>query len=424
MHLTARHARKLFSDESGQVIVITAVAMLAILSFAGLGIDVGALRAAHRQLRAAADAAAIAGALEIDYCGTTANCNAMQTAAQHALTENNLSGSTLVTQCGSTSATGVILTLNNGPCALGSSTADPHYGNAKFVEAVVSRNVPTYFIRVLGISTVRISARSEAAMGNSPFCLYVNAITGGTGTLTTSNGGHLDLNCGLMVDSSVTLVQGVHISSTVFDVSGTATGSSNQVSPSPNQNSPALPDPFSGLSAPTNPQGCNAFTSTTTQSINAGCYTSISVTKGTLTLNPGVYYMEGSFSTGNGTSVTGTGVTVYFSAGTFNLDSGSTVTLAAPTDSSNPYYGILMYQAATDTSQFTLDSGSKSSWQGALYLPGAEIDIASGGNLAAYSIVDAESVNIDPGAKFTIGDDFSSLQAGSPAKGVTAVLTE
>lgn len=402
--------------------VIAAVAMFAILVCAGLALDVGALRAADLRIQAAADAAAISGALELDYCNGTANCQAMQTAAQQALVENNIANSTLTLQCASSSATGPVLTLNNGPCALGSSSADPHYGNARYVEAVVKESVPTVFIRVFGLSSFTISARSEAGMGNSPFCLYVNTATGGTGTLTESNGGHLTLNCGIQVDNSISVTQGVHISSTVFDVSGSVSGSSNQISPAPNQNSPSLPDPLSWVTAPSNPGSCGAFTASNTTSINAGCYTSINVTKGTLTLNPGTYYMEGNFQTGNGTSVTGTGVTIYFQSGTFNLDSGSTMSLTAPTTGS--YAGILMYQDASDASPFTLDSGSKSSWQGALYLPGASIDINSGGNLAAYTIVDAESVNIDSGAKFALGDDYSSLPAGSPAKGVTAVLNQ
>lgn len=408
--------------------VIAAIALFAIIVCAGLALDVGALRAADLRLQAAADAAAISGALELDYCNGTANCQAMQTAAQQALVENHISGSTIALQCASSSATGPVLTLNNGPCALGSASADPHYGNARYVEAVVTESVPTVFIRVFGMSSFTISARSEAGMGNSPFCLYVNTAQGGSGTptpsntLTVSNGGHLTLNCGIQVDNSITLVQGVHISSTVFDVSGSANGNSNQVSPSPNQNSPSLPDPLSWVPVPTNPGTCGAFTASSDTTISPGCYTGINVTKGILTLSPGTYYMEGSFQTGNGTSVTGSGVTIYFSSGTFNLDSGSTMSLTAPT--TGTYAGILMFQDASDASPFTLDSGSKSSWQGALYLPGASIDIASGGNLAAYTIVDAQAVNLDPGAKFSIGNDYSSLPAGSPAKGVTAVLNQ
>lgn len=439
MAAIARRFRNLITQESGQALVITAVAMVAILAFAGLGIDIGELRAANRQLQAAADAAAIAGAIEVDRCDGTANCQEIQTSAQQSMSENGLTGSTLVTQCGTAptgSSANLILELNNGPCALGSSAADPHYGNVNFVEAVVTKNVPTFFSRVLGINSMPISARAEAAMGNSPFCVYVGEGVGtGTG-LTMVNGGQFTANCGVQDNSTLTLKNGVHIADTIFNVAGNVSGNSNQVLPLPNQNAPMLPDPLSWVPTPAIPSGlCQTITVSSNTSLDPGYYCSITVTGGTLTLNgcstncatagSNVYYMTGNITTQNGAGLTGSNVTVYFSSGTFALDSGSTVTLSAPTNCNTASYaGILMYQASSDTTMLNLDSGSKSSWNGAFYLPGAEININSGGNLAAYTIFDALSLNVDSGAKFNMGNDYSTLTCGSPAKGINAVLTE
>lgn len=438
MGTIARLVRDLLRQESGQAIVITAVAMVALLAFAGLGIDVGELRAAKRQLQAAADAAAIAGAIEVDRCDGTANCQEIQTSAQRSMTENNLPGSTLLTQCGSlgTTTTNLILELNNGPCALGSSSADPHYGNVNYVEAVVSKNVPTFFSRVIGFPSMWISARAEAAMGNSPFCVYVGEGVGSGTGLTMTNGGQFTANCGVQDNSTLSLKNGVHIATTLFNVAGSTTGNSNQVTPTPNQNAPMLPDPLSWVPAPPSPTTiCQTITVSSNTSLGPGYYCSITVTGGTLTLTgctsncgtsgSNVYYMAGNVTTTNGSGITGSNVTFYFASGTFSLDSGSTVTLTAPTNCNTASYaGILMYQASGDTTTLNLDSGSKSSWQGAFYLPGAEIDINSGGNLAAYTIFDAQSLNIDSGAKFNMGDDYSTLTCGSPAKGINAVLTE
>ena len=188
MHAVLVRLRNGLKDESGQALIFTAVAMAVILGFAGLVVDVGQLHYAQSQVQAAADAAAVAGALEIDYCGGTSACTAMQTAAQKALVENGLTGSTLVTQCGTSSGTSLTLTLNNGPCSAGSTAKDPNYGNANYVEAVVSEPQPSYFMRVLGITSTKITAKAEATLGNWPFC--VDAL-GTSGTTLQTNGGTL-----------------------------------------------------------------------------------------------------------------------------------------------------------------------------------------------------------------------------------------
>ena len=53
--------RRRASDESGQVLVITALAMVALLVCAGLVLDIGHAMLVQRQLQAGVDAAALAG---------------------------------------------------------------------------------------------------------------------------------------------------------------------------------------------------------------------------------------------------------------------------------------------------------------------------------------------------------------------------
>ncbi len=53
------------SDDSGQVVILAAVCMVVLIAFIGLSVDVGHLRYAKRQLQAAADAAALAAAMEV-----------------------------------------------------------------------------------------------------------------------------------------------------------------------------------------------------------------------------------------------------------------------------------------------------------------------------------------------------------------------
>jgi uncharacterized membrane protein len=61
--------------QSGQVAVLAAGAMLLILGFAALAVDVGYLYATKRNMQTAADAAAIAGSNALEQaCGTAAGC--------------------------------------------------------------------------------------------------------------------------------------------------------------------------------------------------------------------------------------------------------------------------------------------------------------------------------------------------------------
>ena len=110
--------------ENGQVLILTAVGMIAIIGFIALAVDVGNMRLVRRQLQAAADSAAIAGALELRQCAQVAACSTMQSAVQSSLVESGFSASTLLMNCDTTPIVGLEVLLNNGPCTLG--TNDPH----------------------------------------------------------------------------------------------------------------------------------------------------------------------------------------------------------------------------------------------------------------------------------------------------------
>src|SRR3954452_22519230 len=60
-------------DESGSVLVIAALSMTALLGFVALATDVGLLFRTRRNVQIAADAAAIAGALDFLYNGSSSS---------------------------------------------------------------------------------------------------------------------------------------------------------------------------------------------------------------------------------------------------------------------------------------------------------------------------------------------------------------
>ncbi len=215
-------------DESGQSLVVGTISLLAVMPFLALAIDVGQFRYEKRQMQAAVDAAAVAGAIEISSCGSTAACTAMQTAMKSSLAENGVTVGTPLTNCANGSSTTLTLWVNQGPCYLGSTAADPNYGSTSYVEAVLSGPVKTLFASLIGFKTINITVRAEGhtASASSQYCMYVGATSTGAGTNwgITLNGGTVTSSCGVYDDSSSANAlesnSGATFTSTKFSVVG------------------------------------------------------------------------------------------------------------------------------------------------------------------------------------------------------------
>lgn len=418
----------LYRDTSGQAIVLFAVVLPVLVAFAAMAIDLGILHYQKEQLESAAQAAAMAGAMQISACGGVADCSAMTTAALNALNENGYTNITLNKQCGSKSGNGVVLTLNNGPCELGSTANDPNYGNPNYVEAVVSKDEPTYFARLIGIDHIEVAARAESALGDSPYCLYFS--TGDTSSYASNavliNGNaRITASCGLIDDSGSSTalsMNGGTLTTTKLDIHGGMSDNGGTISPSPSTYAPAIPDPLSYLQPP----AAGACTSVSNQAttLYPGTYCNGITINGNenVTFSPGVYYMKGNLIVNGQDTVSGNGVTFYFASGSLIMNGGSQLNFVAPTTGS--YAGILYYQNPSDTNTIILNGDTTSVYQGVVYAPGANLTINGGGNVAAYTIIDTKSLTDNGNGTFGLGSNYSSLPGGDPIKGPAPVLSE
>jgi len=145
----------LCKDEKGQVLYLTAMGMLVLMGFLGLGIDMGVLRYEKRLLQSAADGAAIAAANNLAYVGASP-----ADAAQNALPTNGFPGSStlLQNQACPSSVNGLTVTVNNPP------QSGQHTGNA-YVEVCVAQSQSTFFMRLFGVNNETVSARAVAGTG-------------------------------------------------------------------------------------------------------------------------------------------------------------------------------------------------------------------------------------------------------------------
>lgn len=131
--------RRVACDESGQAMVLFAIFMLGFMAVAGLVADGGMLLVQRRDLQHTADAAAAAGAMQLDEAAYRAT------------------GGSVVTLDASAASGAAIAYL------IGEDGTDYAVRvDGSRVEVEVSRGASTAFLRVLGIAQVEISARSVA----------------------------------------------------------------------------------------------------------------------------------------------------------------------------------------------------------------------------------------------------------------------
>jgi Flp pilus assembly protein TadG len=176
--------RKIPSNESGQVMVLTLISMTVLFGFLALAFDVGLLFRAKRNMQIAADAASTAGAL--DYYKENSNAYAIN-AGQSAIANTGLSSASFGCPAAASGNT-------PGVCVRSPATTGSHTGNG-FVEVEVVQPNQTTLMSLFGFSTINVGARSVAGLTNSQSCIFVK------GTLNVQGNASL---CGAAAGSTIT----------------------------------------------------------------------------------------------------------------------------------------------------------------------------------------------------------------------------
>jgi Flp pilus assembly protein TadG len=436
-----KEARATLSDrmphrEDGQTTVVMALFMATFLfGFVALGIDTEALFHAKRQVQAAADAAAVAYAEEYGYGGAT------QLAAAKAAAKLNGFDTTLAVNP-------AVMTVNSPPLYGNYTTSS---ANA-YYEVLIAQPIPTFFSRVVTHkSTITVMGRAVAGAGlTSPTCVCLEG-TSGT-DLNLSNDSKLNpSSCGTTVDSSSSnavelsgsaslggltlgtvasgwstaqngsnVNNGASISSGTKVVEGISTSCAPPLPAVPTYSaSSCTADPLSnygngGSSYSVGPGGASP---TITQSGSVVCYNSLTVgTNGDkVNLNPGIYVINGGSlhfesGSGNASNTGGSGVFFYLVGNaSLTIDNGANVNLTAPT--SGTYSGILIFQDPADTQALSIQGGSNTSFNGAIYAPSSNVNLANGSSNAISADLVAKTLTMAGGGTLssTASSNFGSL---------------
>jgi hypothetical protein len=431
------------NSEAGQTLVFVAFGMVIIGAILGLAIDMGYMRFLKRRIQTAADSAALAGAAEINYGDVAAAADA--DAASNGYTDG---------------ANGVTVTVNNPPLS------GPHQGVAGYVEVLISKSQPTFFIRIVPGGATNSTVQTRAVAASAKNCIYT--LQPSPGNLTSA--GLNAPNCAV-VDNGDLSASNIIASSIGVGGSAQCTG----CTPTPQQGIVPAADPLAYLTAPAtadcnnnlppwtisggtgqppNPPPCTICIGTnviisgncrsnncpgspnvtfnpgtygyvticgsSNVSFNPGDYNFFSLSisdSANTTFNPGVYAFgrSGGLNMNGNATVTGTGVTFFIrESNSISIRSPRKVLLTAPT--TGPYAGVLLFHDTNNTGSATMNGGNNTKFEGALYVrnPSITLNLSNIGSAAAYTIVVAGSVNMD--GSNTFNSNYSSLSNVSPIR--------
>ena len=388
---------------------VSAITMPVAIGFAALGVETATWYTERASLQNAADAAALAGALELRRGSSTAAINAA--AIQEARRNGHI-------------ATDYADIINTPPTS-------GAYTKAQAVEAILARPVKLLFAAYFIEGLHKIQARAVAVVNDAgEACILALDPAASNAVQFTGNTSVLVKNCVIAANSKASDAVTVSGSATVeVDCINTVGGVSADDGLTLTQCKKAItggavtPDPLANLAMPTTPGSCtqtnfkvtgNAGNATT---VSPGRYCGgMSLQSGVITMQSGTYIMDGGdFEIRANATVTGNGVTIVLLNAASNdpkvtINGGATITLSAPT--SGTYAGVLFFQDRSSSgSPQTFNGNAATNFTGTLYFPATTVRFL-GNNTSAGGCVHIIANLIEFRGNAGIGNDCSS--SGTP----------
>jgi hypothetical protein len=180
-----------------------------------------------------------------------------------------------------------------------------------------------------------------------------------------------------------------------INIVGGYRGFPNAYSPTPTTGVAPIDDPLAYIPEPTIPDDCAAdphFSGSAAHILSPGCYNGLSLSgSGDLTLEPGLYIINGSISFSGARTVSGTGVTFY-TTGATDVSGGRVLMLSAPT--SGTYNGLLFFQSRSDFRGMSFSGSTGSDVRGIIYAPKAALSYSGSSGASFYTDLVVDSVTI------------------------------
>jgi Flp pilus assembly protein TadG len=352
--------RRLSRDQRGNIGIITALSLAALMGFGGLGTDVSLWMRAKNNAQSAADAAAMSAAI----AGHAGNPNARITADVLGVAARE----------GLTNGTnGVVVTLHHPP------TSGAYAGNSYAYEVVITAPQQLYLASVFastGLTAPTVTGRAVALINTKPLCILsldtsatpakTPILASGSAVLTASN---CDIDADSPSSTSIQTTGGGSITGQDVNTPGNVSGNVHASPGTVNTAASAVADPYANTrSIPTSwTNGTQAWTGTIH---NPGVlrWNGDVTVSGPTTLDPGIYMINGKLTSSQ--PISGTGVTIILTgtSGVFTMNAGATLNVSAPTTGTTA--GIAFWDATTSTNFDAFNGGSHNTITGAVYSPG------------------------------------------------------
>ena len=361
--------------QRGQVFPLAGIALVVILAVAGLAVDVGYYRYQERLQQNAADGAAVAGAAELRYSTASAIAAAKADAALNGFPDGT---------------NGITVTVDT-------KYSSVYTGSTSAVHVTISKSYPKFFEGVLAGGTVPINTSAVARQNaNNVNCFYQLDPSGSP----NFNGMNFHApNCSMIMNGNGGNMNNATIDAAAILYAGSAPNENGATFPEarPTQSLPAL-DPCPDIagcnylaSNPPSTSGCVPLqASKFTGYIWPGCYTNVNLNQSNVTLNPGLYVVNGAWNLTQST-VSGSGVTIYITAnGGMNLNKAQ-LSLTPPTSGNTN--GMLFYEVPGNANAPNFNNDTSTVLGGVLYFPSAHVNY--NGSLNSYTVLVVGDVNFN-----------------------------
>ncbi|MCV0395353.1 MAG: pilus assembly protein [Rhizobiaceae bacterium] len=357
--------RRFFSDRKGNVALAAAVSIAPLMIAAGLAIDVGNMSRTRSDIQAALDAANMQVALEYNSGRSDSELQTLGKNYFIASIQGNHDPERLVEwrYLGMTSDAPGIQTIAT------EASFDYVYAMPRLLEGedgATSRRL-------------RLVSEISSRMADGA-CIYAlnhtapRAIDASGSTLVEVEGCVIASNSN--ADDSIYVGGAASIHADCLQSSGgiaAGTGDVITACAQNRENAWRSPDPFAALVEPIPPillQNPNRSDTV----VQPGRYRNLSL-NGTKTLEPGLYYVEGSLKIGG--DITGEGVTIFMKDGAISVNGNATISISAPQE--GDLAGMLLWAARGNTSSHKLNGNGATDLNGYLYFPSGSVEY-SGNN--------------------------------------------
>jgi hypothetical protein len=354
------------STQSGQALVMIALAAIGLFGFAALAIDGSAIFSDRRHAQNAADTSALAAALAKTRHDPSWEPIGLARAQSNGYDDNGITND---------------VWFYNPPIS------GPYLGNDEYIQVKIRSDVKLFFARIIGRqkATNYVEAVARATPSNYDQMFWGNAVVGlaphdcravtyqGNADTTVTGGGIFVMSdcpdaaffnhsgAAELTAPSLCAVGGIEYRPGALNVPSVAEG----CSPPPQI---AEPNPACGGSA-----------IKTGNTLSPGTWTGHFPPSGVDTLESGVYCVDGDFRLNGGESLTGYGVVIRMDGGVVSWNGGSTVHLSAPLE--GDFSGLLMYMpSSTNCSTITLNGNSGSTLMGTILAPCSNVSIDGTGD--------------------------------------------